>query len=100
MILPRANTSRRIKGKLSLVTVEARAALVAPVPFVDWRLVAIEFAIAKPSRIVSRQQPIYTLSRYLPVSIWEQVERQLEENNFLLRDPIGELISQEQWSND
>lgn len=51
-------------------------------------------------KIVSRQQPIYTLSRYLPVSIWEQVERQLEENNFLLRDPIGELISQEQWSND
>ncbi len=50
--------------------------------------------------LISRQQPIYTLSRHIPARIWEQVERELESSDFLLRDPIGELVNHEQWSSD
>ncbi len=49
---------------------------------------------------VSRQQPIYTLCQYLPAREWVSFERELERCEILLRDPIGDLISHEEWEND
>lgn len=49
---------------------------------------------------VSRQQPIYVLCNYIPTREWSHVEEELEQNCFLLRDRIGDLISQEYWEND
>ena len=51
-------------------------------------------------KVISPQQPIYALSKYIPVSEWTCVERELEENEFLLRDRIADLISHEEWEND
>nr|WP_290225650.1 DUF4327 family protein [Trichocoleus desertorum] len=50
--------------------------------------------------VVSRHKPIYALFRYFPVRKWQEVEQELEANDFLLRDPIGDLISHDQWMND
>ena len=49
---------------------------------------------------VSRQQPLYVLCNYIPTREWNEVEQELEQNSFLLRDRIGDLISQEHWDND
>lgn len=50
--------------------------------------------------IVNRRQPIYVLCQYIPAREWVCVECELERCDFLLRDPIGDLISQEYWEND
>jgi hypothetical protein len=50
--------------------------------------------------IVDRQQPIYQLCRYIPEREWECVELDLEENEYLLRDRICDLIGCEEWGSD
>lgn len=50
--------------------------------------------------IVGRQQPIYTLCKYIPAREWVGVECELEKNGFLLRDRIIDLIGREDWEND
>ena len=50
--------------------------------------------------VISYQQPIYTLCQYIPVSEWVDVERELEEHNFLLKDRIADLINYEEWENE
>ena len=50
--------------------------------------------------VVSRQQPIYALCRFIPAREWALVEHELERSNFLLRDRIGDLVSHEAWDND
>lgn len=50
--------------------------------------------------VVSRNQPIYTLCQFIPPREWVCIECELERCNFLLRDRIGDLISQEEWDND
>lgn len=50
--------------------------------------------------IISRQQSIYSLCKYIPAREWVTVECQLERYDYLLRDPIGDLISYDQWEND
>lgn len=50
--------------------------------------------------VISRQQPIYVLCRYIPAREWSLVECELERSNFLLRDRIADLVSHEQWDND
>ncbi|WP_448573840.1 DUF4327 family protein [Trichothermofontia sp.] len=50
--------------------------------------------------LLSRQQPIYSLCQYIPAREWVCVECELERNNFLLRDRIGDLMGNEQWDND
>ena len=50
--------------------------------------------------IISRQQSIYTLCKYIPAREWVTVECQLERNDYLLRDPIGDLVSYDRWEND
>ncbi|MGQ4650065.1 DUF4327 family protein [Lyngbya aestuarii] len=49
---------------------------------------------------LSRRQPIYTLCQYIPVREWATVELELEENEFLLRDPIIDLLGHEHWEED
>lgn len=50
--------------------------------------------------LVSRQQSIYTLCKYIPAREWVTIECELERCDYLLRDPIGDLISTEKWEND
>ena len=49
---------------------------------------------------VNRQQPIYTLCHLLPTGEWVCFEKVLKENEFLMRDPIIDLLSQESWEED
>lgn len=50
--------------------------------------------------VISRQQPIYILCQYIPAREWVLVECELERSNYLLRDPIGDLIGHECWRDD
>ncbi|ABA24168.1 conserved hypothetical protein [Trichormus variabilis ATCC 29413] len=50
--------------------------------------------------LVNRQQPIYTLCKYIPDRDWPFFELELEKNEFLLRDRIIDLLSQEKWEED
>ena len=49
---------------------------------------------------VSRQQSIYTLCKYIPAREWVTIECELERCDYLLRDPIGDLVSEDSWEND
>ena len=49
---------------------------------------------------VNRQEPIYTLCRYIPGREWECFEIELEESEFLQRDHIVDLLSHESWEDD
>lgn len=51
-------------------------------------------------KLINRRQPISVLAKYFPARDWQWMERELEQNDFLLRDPIGELISHEEWQTD
>jgi uncharacterized protein YqgQ len=50
--------------------------------------------------MVRRNQPIYSLCQYIPYRDWLCVEHELEENDFLLRDKIIDLLGREDWSED
>ena len=50
--------------------------------------------------IISRQQSIYTLCKYIPAREWVTIECELESCDYLLRDPIGDLVSSDSWEND
>ncbi|MGD1917475.1 MAG: DUF4327 family protein [Pleurocapsa sp.] len=50
--------------------------------------------------LISRQQSIYTLCKYIPAREWVKIECELERCDYLLRDPIGDLISNDYWDND
>lgn len=50
--------------------------------------------------LVDRQQPIYALCQYIPGRDWVCVELELEENDFLLRDKIIDLLGREDWRED
>ncbi|MCF4969660.1 DUF4327 family protein [Nostoc sp. CMAA1605] len=50
--------------------------------------------------LVNRQQPIYTLSKYITERDWPFFELELEKKEFLLRDRIIDLLSHEKWEED
>ncbi|NDJ22136.1 DUF4327 family protein [Nostoc sp. B(2019)] len=50
--------------------------------------------------LVNRQQPIYTLCKYIPAHDWVYFELELEKNEFLLRDRIIDLLDHEYWEDD
>lgn len=52
------------------------------------------------SGAIDRKQPIYALCRFISPSEWECVELELEDNDFLLRDEILDLLGREDWSSD
>jgi hypothetical protein len=49
---------------------------------------------------LSRHQPIHALCRFFPDREWVIIERELELNQYLLRDQICDLVGSEYWSND
>jgi Domain of unknown function (DUF4327) len=49
---------------------------------------------------VQRNEPIYALCKFIPGRDWVCIELELEENDFLLRDKIIDLLSNEEWDND
>ncbi len=49
---------------------------------------------------LSRHQPIHMLCRFFPDREWCSVERELERHQYLLRDPICDLVNKEDWSYD
>jgi len=50
--------------------------------------------------LISRHQSIYTLRCYIPSRDWNQIESELERNDFLSRDHIVDLIGKEEWRED
>ena len=50
--------------------------------------------------LLHRQQSIYNLCQYIPVSDWREVEQELELNEFLLRDTLIDLLGKEEWEDD
>ncbi|AFY79722.1 MAG: DUF4327 family protein [Hydrococcus sp. C42_A2020_068] len=52
------------------------------------------------SGVVDRQQPIYVLCQFIPPREWICVECELEKNDYLLRDPIIDLLAHEEWEDD
>lgn len=49
---------------------------------------------------IHRQQPIYLLCQFIPPRDWMGVECELERNEYLLRDPIIDLLAGENWDED
>lgn len=50
--------------------------------------------------VLSRHQPIYSVAQFIPAREWAGVEKNLEEQDFLLRDSISDLLGAEEWDND
>ncbi|MGK7948975.1 MAG: DUF4327 family protein [Xenococcaceae cyanobacterium] len=50
--------------------------------------------------LLHRQQSIYNLCQYIPAREWLEVERELELNEFLLTEPIIDLLGKEEWEDD
>jgi hypothetical protein len=49
---------------------------------------------------LDRQQPIYTLCKFIPARDWPGVEWELECNGYLLRDRLIDLLPKEIWRED
>lgn len=77
-------------------------ATLSPTPSINYSLETIKDEARQlvEKGIISRQQPIYVLCQYIPARQWVCVECELEQCDYLLRDPIGELIAYEDWDND
>lgn len=50
--------------------------------------------------LVSCQQPIFALCRYIPSREWPYLECELENGEYLLRDRIIDLIGTQDWPED
>jgi len=50
--------------------------------------------------IVDRQQPIYALCRFVSKNGWKCIKSELEEDEFLMRDRIIDLLAKETWKED
>ncbi|NES05489.1 MAG: DUF4327 family protein [Okeania sp. SIO2F4] len=51
-------------------------------------------------KLISRHQSIYTLRWYIPNRDWDEIESELERNDFLSRYRIVDLIGREEWRED
>jgi hypothetical protein len=49
---------------------------------------------------VDRQQKLYTLCQFFPSGEWRCIEGTLEDNDFLLRDRVIDLLARESWETD
>jgi hypothetical protein len=49
---------------------------------------------------LGRRSYIYELCKYFSTTEWDRVERVLEDNDYLLRDCVIDLIGKESWSSD
>lgn len=50
--------------------------------------------------LIGRQHRIYSLCAFFNYRDWLNIERLLEAHDFLLRDPVIDLIGKEVWVND
>jgi uncharacterized protein YqgQ len=50
--------------------------------------------------LIQRQQPIYAMFQYIPEREWVYFEHELENNEYLLRDRIIDLIGCELFAED
>lgn len=50
--------------------------------------------------LLDRHEPIYALCKYIPGREWVCIELELEQNDYLLRDKILDLLGNEEWSED
>ncbi|MEO3703668.1 DUF4327 family protein [Trichormus azollae] len=50
--------------------------------------------------LVNRQQPIFTIFKYIRDREWSYFEHELENNEYLLRDRIIDLLGSEKWEED
>ena len=50
--------------------------------------------------MINRQQPICILCEFIPPREWICMECELENHDYLLRDPICDLLSREEWEED
>jgi hypothetical protein len=50
--------------------------------------------------LLDRQQRIYELRKFFSDRQWSQIERLLDEQDYLLRGHIIDLVSKESWTND
>ncbi|MBE9031674.1 DUF4327 family protein [filamentous cyanobacterium LEGE 11480] len=50
--------------------------------------------------LINRKNHIYDLAKHFGYNQWQEIERLLEFNDYLLRDNISELLGQEVWMND
>ena len=49
---------------------------------------------------INPHQPIYVLCQFIPPREWICVECELEQNDYLLRDRICDLLAKEVWIED
>lgn len=49
---------------------------------------------------IDPHQPIYVLCQFIPPREWICVECELENNDYLLRDRICDLLGKDCWSED
>ena len=49
---------------------------------------------------IGKQSQIYLLARYFGDREWQQVEQELQAHEYLLRDPVCDLIGRESWASD
>ncbi len=49
---------------------------------------------------LDRHQCLFALCKFFPEREWESVERELELNQYLLRDCIFDLVTNEEWATD
>lgn len=74
----------------------------APLPTLTFTIESIkdEIKALVETGSISRRQTIYSLARYIPAREWLNLEKQLEQDNYLLRDRIADLLDTEKWDND
>ena len=77
-------------------------ATVSLLPAFDYNIDTIKFEARQlvERGTVSSHQPIYVLCQYIPARQWVGVECELERNDYLLRDQIGDLLASECWDSD
>ena len=50
--------------------------------------------------LLSRQQTIYSMCKFIPAKEWNSFETELELHEYLLRDHIIDLLQPEIWENN
>lgn len=50
--------------------------------------------------VITIDQPLRILYDYLPAKQWNEIERELERYDYLLRDRIIDLVGKLEWESD
>lgn len=66
----------------------------------NFELIVDEVRALLDKGAINRLQPLYTLANYIPSREWLAVEMELEDNGYLLRHRIGDILTKQKWDND